>query len=165
MKFEKRKSEILSEIDVDDATKITGEQMKGVLDQLTSETELPASEAQLKFVSSLLEQFSGKESDAFAVAGVPNIESLSGGRKGSASKLIEYLLENTQSAPSPASPKQLKFIASLAQKAELDESSACALIDLKSYSELMGGRNGSASTLINELKKRGVKKKGSKGKK
>jgi len=162
---EKRKSEILAEIDVDDENKITGEQMKGVLDQLTSETSLPPSEAQLKFINSLLEQYTGKQSDAFAAVEAPDLEGLTGGRKGTAHKLIEYLLENTESAPSPASPKQLKFIASLAGKAELDESAACALIDLKDYSELMGGRNGSASTLINELKKRGVKKKGGKAKK
>ena len=71
--------------------------------------------------------------------------------------MIEHLLQNTESEPSPASPKQLKFIANLAEKAGLDESSACALVELKSYSELKGGRNGSASTLINELKKAGKK--------
>jgi len=154
---EKRKSEILSSIEVDDENQITGEQMKGVLDQLTSESSLPASEAQLKFVKSLLEQFKGKDSEAFSAVGVNNLEELTGGRKGTASKLIEHLLQNTESEPSPASPKQLKFIANLAEKAGLDESSACALVELKSYSELKGGRNGSASTLINELKKAGKK--------
>jgi len=161
---EKRKSEILAGIDVDDENKITGEQMKGVLDKLTSETSLPPSEAQLKFVNSLLEQFKGKDSDAFSAVGVSSLDELTGGRKGTASNLIAYLLENTESTPSPASPKQLKFIANLAEKAELEEAAACALVNLKNYSELMGGRNGSASTLINELKKRG-KKKGSKRKK
>ncbi|MED5485963.1 MAG: hypothetical protein VYE59_05035, partial [Candidatus Thermoplasmatota archaeon] len=108
-------------------------------------------------------QFKGEKSEAFSAVGVSSIDELTGGRKGTASNLIAYLLENTESAPSPASPKQLKFIANLAEKAELDEAAACALVNLKNYSELMGGRNGSASTLINELKKRG--KKGSKRKK
>lgn len=162
---EKRKSEILSEIDVENENEITGEQMKGVLDKLTSETSLPPSEKQLKFINTLLEQSTGSHSDAFSAVGVSSLDELTGGRKGTASDLISHLLDN--SPPTPASPKQLKFIASLAEKAELDETAACALVDLKIYSELMGGRKGSASTLINELKKRGKKrgKKGGKGKK
>ena len=154
---EKRKSEILSAIDVDDENQITGEQMKGVLDQLTSESTLPPSERQLNFVKSLLEQFKGTDTEAFSAVGATNLEDLTGGRKGTASKLIEFLLQNNESEPTPASPKQLKFIANLAEKAGLDESAACALVELSNYSELKGGRNGSASSLINELKKAGKK--------
>ncbi len=162
---EERKAEILSKIGLDDENKITGEQMKGVLDTLTSETSLPASEPQLKFITSLLEQFKGENSEALAVVEVSSLEELTGGRKGTASKLIEYLVENTESAPSPASPKQLKFIANLVEKAEMNESKACALVDVKNYSELNGGRNGSASNLISALKKLSGNKKGRKGKK
>ena len=155
----KRQSEILSGLDLEDENKITGEQMKGVLDILTSETTMPPSEAQLKFITSLLEQFKGEHSDAFSIVEVSSLEELTGGRKGTASKLIEYLVENTESAPSPASPKQLKFIANLAEKAEMEESEACALVSIKNYNELTGGRNGTASKLINSLKKLSSKKK------
>ena len=153
-----RKKELLASLDVNDEEEISGEQMKEVLDQLTSETELPPSAAQLKFITSLLGNFEGSDSDAFVKVGATSLEDLTGGRKGSASKLIEYLLEKND-ASTPASPKQLKFIANLAEKAKLDESQACALVELKNYSELGGGRNGSASKLINELKKISSKKK------
>ncbi|RAH13687.1 MAG: type I DNA topoisomerase [Methanobacteriota archaeon] len=156
-----RKSELLQSLNLNNEDEISGEQMKGVLDKLTNETTLPASPAQLKFIRTLLTNFEGSESDAFSTVNTNNLEELTGGRTGTASKLIEFLLEKNNSS-SPASPKQLKFIANLAEKAELNESQACAIVDLKTYSELVGGRNGSASKLINELKKITQNKKKSK---
>lgn len=154
---DKRKSELLQSMNLDHEDNISGEQMKEVLDKLTSETELPASPAQLKFIRTLLENFDGSESEAFSVVNINNLDELSGGRKGTASKLIEFLLEKNNSS-SPASPKQLKFIANLAEKANLNESQVCQMVSLNNYSELVGGRNGSASKLINELKKITTKK-------
>jgi DNA topoisomerase-1 len=68
-----------------------------------------------------------------------------------ASALIEYLkaLQAELRAPSP---KQLKWIVALAKTAGKDEAGACALVGLESYSELTGGKEGTASALIEKLK-------------
>ena len=66
------------------------------------------------------------------------------------SALIDYLKELQAEMCAP-SAKQLKWIVDLAGSAKLDEAGACALVGLQSYSELTGGRDGTASALIDEL--------------
>ncbi len=53
-----------------------------------------------------------------------------------------------------ASAKQLRWIADLAKKTGLDEAGACALVELRSYAELSGGKDGTASALIDVLRAR-----------
>ncbi|MFT5051249.1 MAG: DNA topoisomerase-1 [Chlamydiales bacterium] len=67
-----------------------------------------------------------------------------------ASALIDHLSAVKAERQVP-SAKQLRWIADLAKKAELDEASACAMVGLKLYSELNGGNGGTASALIDAL--------------
>ena len=50
------------------------------------------------------------------------------------------------------SARQLRWIPDLAKSKGLDEAGACALVGLGSYSELTGGKDGTASALIDKLK-------------
>ena len=50
------------------------------------------------------------------------------------------------------------FIKNLFKKADLDEEAACKLVGLTSYRELSGGRQGTASKLIESLRKNPSKK-------
>ena len=121
----------------------------------------PASEKQLSWIAALTEGAKLTESEACAKVDAADFSELTGGRKGTASKLIEALREIAVMAPREASEKQLKYILSMAEKAELSESDACKLVELENYSELQGGSGGSASNLITILKKRtrGIKNK------
>ena len=75
--------------------------------------------------------------------------------------MIEQLRPLAQEAPKPASEKQLNLVNKLVTRAEISETEACALVDVKSFSELTGGRDGSASKLITIL----IKRTGGSGKK
>jgi hypothetical protein len=122
----------------------------------------PASEKQTNWIASLAQGVELSEADACALVGVTTFGELTGGRKGTASKLIEQLLEMSKDIPREASEKQIKWIKTLVSRAELSESDACALVDAKAYTDLQGGSGGTASKLITILKKRtgGNKKKG-----
>ena len=63
---------------------------------------------------------------------------------------IELLAE--QSAPPAASDKQISYIESLSKRAGLSESEACALLEVEGWGDLTGGRDGTASALIEALK-------------
>ncbi len=73
------------------------------------------------------------------------------------SALIDYLKEQPI-LDRPPSAKQLRWIADLAKKKDLDEQAACALVDCANYEGLSGGKMGTASRLIDLLrpKEKGV---------
>ena len=153
---------------------MTGSEIRDILDVITkahpAETQ-PASEKQTSWIASMAESVELTESDACALVEKSNFSELTGGRKGSASKLIEKLQELTRHIPRDASEKQVNWIKKLCTRAELSESEACALVEATQYSDLQGGAGGTASKLITILKKRtgtskkkGKPKKASKGK-
>ena len=53
---------------------------------------------------------------------------------------------------SAVSDKQLRFLTDLAQKAGLSEAEACGRVGATRFDELTGGREGTASRLITQLK-------------
>ncbi|MEE2747338.1 MAG: type IA DNA topoisomerase [Candidatus Thermoplasmatota archaeon] len=144
---------------------MTGSEIREILDVITkahpAESQ-PASEKQTNWIVSMANGAQLSEADACALVGVQNYGELTGGRNGSASKLIGELQKISSDIPREASEKQLKWIMTLCEKAELTESDACKLVKVNSFSELQGGRGGSASELITILKKRtgGTRKKG-----
>ena len=143
---------------------MTGSEIREILDVITKAhpaEEQPASEKQTNWIAALAESAQLSESDACALVEVSSFSELTGGRNGSASKLIEQLRPLAQEAPKPASEKQLNLVKKLVTKAEISEKEACALVDVKSFSELTGGRDGSASKLITIL----IKRTGGSGKK
>ena len=135
-----------------DLDQLTEEQGKDALADLrTRKIVLLPSEKQLTYLDKLLESTGltpaeAVESADMVLAGIePN--------RDEASALIDHLMAVKAERQVP-SPKQLRWIADLVKKVGLDEAAACALVDLKSYTELNGGKSGTASALIDLLLKR-----------
>ena len=140
-----------------DPFSMDGEKIGEVINALRKVTEdiaLPASVKQLSFIESLANTLEIDETAACSLVEVESFADLTGGKSGTASSLISKLKERTDSAPRKPSPKQINFIKNLAKKAELEEEAACELVGAASYSELSGGRQGTASKLIETLRKR-----------
>ena len=110
-------------------------------------------------LSGAVENLEMSESQACDLVSISSFEELSGGKSGSASNLIAKLKELSDSKPRPPSVKQMNFVKNLANKVDLDEESACKLVEITAYSELSGGRSGTASKLIAILQKKAPKKK------
>tara|TARA_Y100000591_G_scaffold193352_3_gene167195 strand:+ start:131 stop:1543 length:1413 start_codon:yes stop_codon:yes gene_type:complete len=70
-----------------------------------------------------------------------------------ASELIEKLIatEGENGGPKP-SEKQINYLTSLIDKSNMSEEEALKLVDVSDFSELIGGRNGTASVLIGLMK-------------
>jgi len=154
-------SELEKITDKEDPLAMSGERIGEVIDSLKNATEdipLPASAKQLSYAQSLAESLELDEKSACNLVGVSKFEELSGGKVGTASQLIGLLRDKTDSVPKPASPKQINFIKNLAKKADLEETGACNLVNVTNYSELSGGRQGTASKLIETLRKKPPKK-------
>ena len=144
-----------------DPLKYNSEMMGELIDSLMKETEgmsLPPTAKQVSFIKSLAENLEMNESQACGLVSISSFEELSGGKSGSASTLIGKLKDLSDSKPRPTSVKQMNFVKNLANKAELDEESACKLVDVSAFSELSGGRSGTASKLISILQKKVPKK-------
>ena len=140
---------------------MNGERIGKVIDQLKKATEdiaLPASAKQISYIQSLAESLEMDESSAGELVGVSSFSELMGGKSGTASDLIGQLKNKVDSVPKPPSPKQLNFIKNLVTKANLEEEAACKLVGVNTYSELSGGRQGTASKLIESLRKKSIKK-------
>ena len=104
-----------------------------------------ATPRQLAYLQSLTVQ-AGTEAEPLLEG--KNIEKLDGEAIGA---LIEQLKPLTEGKDVPASEKQVGFIQRLAERAELDEATACALVNANGYGALTGGREGTASALISAL--------------
>ena len=140
---------------------MNGERIGEVIDQLRKSTEgvaIPASAKQISYAQSLAKSLEMDEAIACGLVGLSSFSDLTGGKSGTASNLIGQLRDKTDSTPKPPSPKQLNFIKNLAKKADIEEEAACKLVGLASYSELSGGRQGTASKLIETLRKNSSKK-------
>ena len=136
---------------------MTGGEIRDVIDVIMQahpvETQ-PASEKQINWIASMAESAELSEAEASKLVDVNGFDELTGGRKGSASALIEILQKLSKDAPREASEKQLNWIKKLVAKAELTEADACALVEESGYGDLQGGRGGTASKLITLLSKR-----------
>jgi hypothetical protein len=154
-------SELEKIIGKEDPQKMNGERIGEVIDSLKNATDdisLPASVKQLSYAQGLAESLELDEKSACNLVGISKFEELTGGKSGTASQLIGLLRDKTDSVPKPPSPKQINFIANLAKKADLEEAGACNLVNVTNYSELTGGRQGTASKLIETLRKKSPKK-------
>jgi hypothetical protein len=140
--------ELMGEIgDLDDLTEQKGRELREKLG--TRGIVLLVSKEQTNYLNRLLEETGLTLAEAVESAGL--ILARDEPNRVEASLLIEHLKGNRAERQVP-SPKQLRWIDDLAQKAGLDESSACALVGAKSYSELGGGKGGTASKLIDLLR-------------
>ncbi|MDP6899431.1 MAG: type IA DNA topoisomerase [Candidatus Thalassarchaeaceae archaeon] len=149
---------------------ITGGEMREILEKISKDHPMetqPASDKQKSWIASMAGDCNLSEEDASALVDTKSFDDLTGGRKGTASKLIEILQKKTAGIPRPPTEKQLNYITKMAKIAEMDEASVCQLINCSSYSELLGGKGGTASQLITILQKKtgsGKKRRGKKKK-
>jgi hypothetical protein len=147
-------------LDGRDPLSMDGEKIGEIIDELKKATEdvvLPASAKQLSYIENLANTLELSESAACELVELERFDELTGGKSGTASSLITKLREKTDSIPRKASPKQLNYIKNLVKKAELEEEAACKLVGTDTYSDLSGGRQGTASKLIETLRKRPAK--------
>jgi hypothetical protein len=136
--------------EIGDLDTLTEQQGRTLLADLrTRGINLLPSEKQLSYLKRMLEtadltQAQAVESANLRLAGAaPN--------RDEASALIDHL-STLQSEGLAPSAKQLHLITKLADQAGLDEAGVSALVGLASYSELTGGRGGTASAAINALR-------------
>jgi hypothetical protein len=144
-----------------DPLKYNSEKMGDLIDSLMKETEglsLPPTAKQVSYIKSLAENLEMTELKACELVSISSFDELSGGKSGTASNLIGKLKDLSDSKPRPPSVKQINFVKNLANKADLDEESACKLVETSAFSELSGGRGGTASKLIAILQKKAPKK-------
>ena len=113
---------------------------------------IPVSDKQVNWIQRMADSLQLSEADAAGLVETASFAELTGGRDGTASKLIEILREREGKLPREASEKQLKWLKQIADKAGLDEKEACQLVDADAWSALTGGRNGTASKLITLLR-------------
>jgi DNA topoisomerase-1 len=132
--------------DLDGLTEQAGRELLAEL--RTRNIELLPSEKQKQYMEQLL-QATGmtltqavESADLILAADAPN--------RAEASALIEHLSDLREELQAP-SAKQLRLIRDLVEKAEMEEGSACALVGANSYAELIGGKAGTASALIDSL--------------
>ncbi len=133
---------------------LSGGEMRLILEVLTKERPqdtLPASKKQTDWIAALADSCKLTEAEACAHVELQSFSDLTGGRAGSASKLIEVLRELSKDVPRPASKKQINWITKMADKAGLTMTEACQLVDVKDASELTGSQGGTASKLISVL--------------
>ena len=97
-----------------------------------------ASEKQMNLILRLCDQLDISLDDAAILAEVNSIDELTGGRSGSASALISKLIEIQGGRPRPPTERQIKYLRSLLEKAEVNEEAFCKEYSTKSIEELDG---------------------------
>lgn len=83
--------------------------------------------------------------------GGKNPEELTGEEMG---ELLTELRESAGDGALGATEKQLGYITKLTERLKLSEADACAVVGAKAFSELSGGRGGTASDLISKLQEK-----------
>ncbi|RKY16215.1 MAG: hypothetical protein DRQ55_18450, partial [Planctomycetota bacterium] len=160
--FREAAPELTDEIgDLDAMTQDTGKTL--LADLRERGIALLPSQNQQEFLEKLLESTGLSEAEAVEAADIRLAGSAL--NRAEASALIEHL-KAAQAESRVPTAKQLRWIVDLAKKATLDEAGACALVGLAAYEELTGGKDGSASALIDALlaRTKGKGKAGAKGK-
>ena len=125
---------------------------QGIIQRLREAGVHPApSEAQLRLVRRLLEDLELDDAERDEVLGDGGVEGL--GTSTAASRVIDEL-QRLHDERQPPSPKQRSYIESLMDDAGVSPDQAAELVGVSSLEELTGGREGTASRLIDELLER-----------
>ncbi len=109
----------------------------------------PPSSQQLTYIGSMADKLNLEEPAVAALVGRKSLRELES--SAAASELVT-LLKAKLDEERPPSPKQLGLIRSLASKASLQEADAAAMVGASDFTQLTGGRSGSASALIDALR-------------
>jgi len=133
---EEERSKILNGESLED---IDGSTAKDLIEKLREmNVAAGASEKQMNLILRLCDQLDISLDDAAILAEVNSIDELTGGRSGSASALISKLIEIQGGRPRPPTERQIKYLRSLLEKAEVNEEAFCKEYSTKSIEELDG---------------------------
>jgi len=145
---EKEKSEIIG---VDDIGALSGDEMRGIIDSLSDQKqgEIPASEKQVALIIRLTGKLEIDLDGYLNEQGIVEIDSLTGGRDGTASEVIGKLIHLDNA--SPATERQINTIQSMSKDLGLSVEEAVELVRGESIDNL---EKMDASSLIGILKKR-----------
>ena len=143
---------------------IDGTTAKELIEQLREMNVVAgASEKQMSLILRLCDQLEISLDDAAVLAEVNSIDELTGGRSGSASGLISRLIEIQGGRPRPPTERQIKYLRTLLEKAEINEEAFCKEYSTKSIEELDGSV---VSDSIQAMRERlGIKSRGRKRRK
>lgn len=140
-----------------DLTALSYQEARALTERLREADIQPIpSEAQLALVGRLLEELELEDEERLEVLGSEGVEGLATSTQ--ASRVIDEL-QRLHDERQPPSAKQRRFIDSLREEVGLSEEEAAKLVGVDSLEDLTGGREGSASKLIDELLERTEKEK------
>ena len=104
-------------LDGSEPDQISGARAKEIIDELRSRDIVAGpSEKQMALINRLVEELGVPVNDAAKLVDLENLEALSGGRNGSASKLIGLLLDMQREIPRPPTERQVKYLNDLLGK-------------------------------------------------
>jgi len=106
------------------------------------------SEKQIGYVESLVEQLRLSEAEVAEIVGEGGPSELRTAER--ASEIIEQL-KTRLDEERPPSEKQLRWIEDLLEETETTRDEAAEMVDLDSFDDLTGGKDGTASALIDAL--------------
>jgi len=118
--------------------------------------------AQMDYIRKLMADLDMEEGEAAAMGGAGSLDGLSTSDRASA--VIDEL-QRLYDERLPPSAKQRRFIDGLREQVGISEEEAAALVGVAGLEELTGGREGTASALIEVLKARVAEKKENEGEK
>ena len=132
---------------------LTGDEMRETLDLIIKEGgDFPASEKQMNLIIKLSDQLSYKLVDICKIVSIDDINDLTGGKDGTASKVIDQLINESQLLP--ATESQVKLINKIATREELPLSDILSIANIVSIEELT---KKDASKIIDTVMKKNKK--------
>ena len=144
---EEEASEIL---DNRSLTQLTGDDVKNILDEISEErkTNIAPSEKQIALIIRVSDRLGLELDSILGEMGLADLSELTGGKDGSASELIDMLLNMDRN--SPATEKQVAAIISMVEKLEMPIEQALEAVRTESIETIT---KSDASILIGNLKK------------
>ena len=132
---------------------LTGDEMRETLDLIIKEGgDFPASDKQINLIIKLSDQLGYKLEDVCKIVDIDDINNLTGGKDGTASRVIDQLITESQSLP--ATESQVKLINKIANREEVPLSDILSIADIVSIEELT---KKDASKIIDTVMKKNKK--------
>ena len=109
--------------------------MRETLDKVIAEGgDFPASEKQIALVIKLADQLGHSLNDIAKIVNIEDINTLTGGKDGTASQLIDILIKQSQALP--ASEAQIKLVNKLAVREEVPLTDILSIANIVSIEEM-----------------------------
>ena len=132
---------------------LSGDEMKETLDLIIGEGgDFPASDKQMNLIIKLADQLEFSLEKICEIGEVEDINNLTGGKGGSASKVIDFLIKKSQLLP--ATESQVKLVEKIALREELPLSDILSIANIVSIDELT---KKDASLIIDTMMKKNKK--------